>query len=138
MRIAILLAAAILASGCANKQSAREKAEPIVKYGLIVAREAAEMEEVRSRTQVDTSFHASISTGSGLSIGLGFLLSPLLSNETRENPIRYEIDLIDGSRTTIYHLSSLFEIGDCVEITVYPDEKEHPPAMVRSQDGCDP
>lgn len=137
MRVAILIMAILLGSGCASKQSTQDKPEPIVKYGVIVASQAADMEEVRSRSQVDTSFHASISSGSGLSIGLGFLLSPLLSSETREKPIRYEIDLADGSRITIYHLSSLFQIDDCVEITVFPDEEKHPPEMVRSKDGCD-
>ena len=104
--------------------------------GIITDKEAVDLETAESRTNVDTSIYASVSSGGGFSIGLGFLLAPFKSSESKEDPIRYEIEFLDGGEITIYHLSSLFEIDDCVEITAYPDESEEPPTMVRSKDGC--
>jgi hypothetical protein len=44
--------------------------------------------------------------------------------------------LKDGGQFTIYHDSRDFEVEDCVEITVYPDEDKHPPTMERNKDAC--
>ena len=136
MRVAVLLIAALLGSSCSGKQGGGERPGPITEFGMIVAKEAVEMESVQRESQVNTSFHASISSGGGVAIGLGFLMSPFQSSQTVENPIRYEIQMQDGDRVTIYHLSSMFEINDCVMITAYPDEETNPPEMVRSKDGC--
>ncbi len=136
MRLVFLLLIVSLSAGCGNKNTAANQAEPITEFGVITAKEAAEMEAVRSETDANTSFHVSMSSGGGVAIGLGFLLSPLRSSQTVENPIRYEITMLDGDLVTIYHLSSQFEIDDCVRITAYPDEQENPPEMVRSKDGC--
>lgn len=135
MRVFILLIAALLGASCSSKQ-AGERPEAITEFGIIVAREAVEIETVERQSRASPSFHASISSGGGVAIGLGFLLTPFRSSETVENPIRYEIEMQDGDRVTIYHLSSMFEVGDCVEITAYPDEDANPPQMVRSKDGC--
>lgn len=135
MRFVVLLLV-ILSVGCGGKNATSNQAEPVSEFGFITAKEAVEMDTVESETQVDTSFHASISSGGGVAIGLGFLLSPLRSSQTVENPIRYEIRMLDDDEVTIYHLSSQFEVGDCVMITAYPDEEENPPEMVRSKDGC--
>jgi hypothetical protein len=137
LRVLVLLVAVLLGVSCGGKQTGAERAEPITEFGTIIAKEAVEIETVERETRTNTSFHASISSGGGVSIGLGFLLSPFKSSQTVENPIRYQIKLRDGNEVTIYHLSSLFEIGDCVEITAYPDEETDPPEMVRSKQGCD-
>ena len=137
MRILVLLLVVLLGVGCSGKQSGAGGAEPIIEFGIITAKEAVEIETVERETRTNTSFHASISSGGGVSIGLGFLLSPLRSSQTAENPLRYEITMRDGDKVTIYHLSSLFEVGDCVEITAYPDEEANPPEMVRSKEGCE-
>ena len=50
--------------------------------------------------------------------------------------MRYEVELQNEGRITVYHDSYDFQIGDCVEIGVYPDEEEHPPAIKRFKDGC--
>ena len=50
--------------------------------------------------------------------------------------MRYEVELTDGGQITIYHDSQDFEIEDCVEIAVYPDEEKHPPTMKRNKGGC--
>ena len=136
MRLAIFLLTVLVTLGCSNKQSNADHGEPIVKYGIITDKEAVDLESAESHTNVDTSVYASISSGGSFSIGLGFLLAPFKSSEVKEDPIRYEVEFLDGGEITIYHLSSLFEVNDCVEITAYPDESEEPPTMVRSKDGC--
>ena len=50
--------------------------------------------------------------------------------------MRYEVELEDGGRIVIYHDSHDTQIGDCVEITVHPEEEEYPPRMKRIKDGC--
>ncbi len=50
--------------------------------------------------------------------------------------MRYEVELEDGDQISVYHDSHDFQIGDCVEITVHPDEEEHPPRMKRIKGGC--
>jgi len=50
--------------------------------------------------------------------------------------MRYEVELEDGDQIIVYHDSHDFQIGDCVEIGVYPDKEEYPPAMKRIKDGC--
>ena len=137
MRYGIMMLTILFVVGCSSKQPAVEHVEPITKYGVITAKEAVDMETVEGDSEVKTSVYAGFSSGGGISIGLGFLLSPFKSSESKENPIRYDVRLLDGSETTIYHLSDLFEVEDCVEITAYPDEEEEPPVMVRSKDGCD-
>ena len=136
MRFGILMMTMLLVFGCSSKQAPEDRVQPITKYGVITAKEAVDLETVESKSEVQTSVYAGFSTGGRVSIGLGFLLSPFKSSESKENPIRYEVSLLDGGETTIYHLSDLFEVDDCVEITAYPDEEEEPPTMVRSKDGC--
>lgn len=137
MRYGLLCLLLLSVVACSSKRTGEEHAESITKYGVITAKEAVDLETVESETEVSTSVFAGFSSGGGVSIGLGFLLSPLNSSTSKENPIRYDVSLLDGSETTIYHLSDLFEVDDCVQITAYPD-KEEPPTMVRSKDGCNP
>ena len=137
MRVFILVLVALLGASCAGRQSDAERPEPVSKFGVITAREAVEMETVERHSRTSPSFHASISSGGGVAIGLGFLMSPFRSSETVENPIRYEVLTQDGETVTIYHLSSMFQVNDCVMITAYPDEESNPPEMVRSEVGCE-
>lgn len=136
MRYGFFILVLLFSVACGNKQAAENQDEPITRFGVIVAKEVVDIEAVESHSDIQTSIFAGFSSGGGVSIGLGFLLSPFKSSQSEENPIRYEVKLQDGGETTIYHLSNLFEIDDCVEITAYPDGEEEPPTMVRSKDGC--
>lgn len=136
MRILILILIALLAFGCSSKKAVVEKAQAITKFGIITAKEEVDMEAVEKESRVRTSVYASVSSGGGVSIGLGFLLSPFFSSESEEDAVRYQVEFLDEGEITIYHLSHQFEVDDCVEITVYPNEDENPPTMVRSKDGC--
>ncbi|NCF36557.1 MAG: hypothetical protein GWP56_09245 [Gammaproteobacteria bacterium] len=130
MRFSIILLATLLVFGCSSKSPQESDAEVIVKVGTIAAKEDVDMDQVETGTgSTRTSVYGSISggsSGSRISIGLGFLLEP----------VRYEVDLVDGGQMTIYHDSKDFEVGDCVKITVHPDEKKYPPTMKRNKGGC--
>jgi hypothetical protein len=136
MRYSSLLLTAVLAFGCSSKKPTEDEAEIITRVGLIIAKEDVNMEQVEKDSKVRTTVYGSVSSGSGVSIGLGFLLSPLFSSEPDRDPVRYEIDLKDGGQITVYHESQDFEVDDCVEITIYPDEEKNPPAMKRDKGGC--
>lgn len=135
MRILILLLAALI-SACASKAPREDAADVITRYGVIVAKEAVAIEDARRDTRTRTSVHASVSTGGRVSIGIGVLFSQLFSGSEQAEPVRYEVRLIDGGEMTIYHDSHDFEVDDCVEIRVYPDERKNPPTMQRSKDAC--
>jgi len=139
MRYSILLASVLLVFGCSSKNAHEDDAEIITKIGVITAREDASMNDVEKDKNVSTSVYGSVSSGSGgsgVSIGIGVLLSSFLSGDSDQDLVRYEVDLNDGGQFTIYHDSRDFEVEDCVEITVYPDEDKHPPTMKRNKDAC--
>jgi hypothetical protein len=50
--------------------------------------------------------------------------------------MRYEVELQNEGRITVYHDSYDFQIGDCVEIGVYPDKEEYPPVIKSIKDSC--
>ena len=135
MRTTILLLAALLVFGCGSKKASENEAEIITKSGVITAKEDVEMRGVEEGTGSNTSVYGGISSGGGIGIGLGIFLSPG-SDSGPVKPVRYEVELEDGGQITVYHDSHDFEPGDCVEITVHPDEKENPPTMKRIKDGC--
>jgi hypothetical protein len=135
MRTAILLLAALLVFGCGSKNASESEAEIITKFGVITAKEDVEMRDVEEGTRSNTSVYGGISSGGGFGIGLGVFLSPG-SDSGAVEPVRYQVELKDGGQITVYHDSHDFEPGDCVEITVYPDEEENPPVMKRNKDGC--
>ncbi len=135
MRYPVILLIVLLLPGCGTR-SAHEDAEIITKIGLIKSKQDADMQQVERDTGVNTSVHASISSGGRISIGLGFLLSQFNSGGSDPEPVRYEVELEDGGQMTIYHDSRDFEVDDCVRITVHPDEEKHPPTMRRYKDGC--
>ncbi|MCP4876787.1 MAG: hypothetical protein GY896_15110 [Gammaproteobacteria bacterium] len=138
MRHLILLSITLLAVACSSRTVHENQADIITRTGAIIAKEDVNLNEVEAESRVNTSVHASVSTGRGVSIGLGFLLSPFFSADDDSKPVRYEVDLQDGGQITIFHESRDFEVDDCVEITSFPDEQEHPPTMKRNKDGCTP
>jgi len=108
----------------------------ITKLGTVTAKQEVSRDEVESDTRTRTSVYGSVSSGGGISIGIGVMLSQLFSGGSGGVPVRYEVDFKDGGQITIYHDSRDFEIGDCVEITVHPDENKHPPKMKRNKGAC--
>ncbi len=139
MRYLPFLLAALLLSACSSKMTAEERAQIITRNGVIAAKEDASVDDVERATQTRgrTSVYGSVSSGGGVSIGLGFLLSSIGSGGSTPQPVRYEIDFVGGGQMTIYHDSRDFEVGDCVEISAHPDEKKYPPKMRRNKGGCD-
>jgi len=136
MRTSILLLVALLAFGCSSKNAHENDAGIITRIGVIVTRDEVEMRDVEEGNRTNTSVYGAASSGGGLSIGLGFLFSPQTTGSSTREPMRYEVELEDGGQISVYHDSHGFQIGDCVEITVHPDEEEHPPRMKRIKDGC--
>ena len=138
MRNALLVSLLLLAAACSSKSS-QPSEPPIVKFGVIAAKQDATSDQVQSATRGTTSVYGSISTGGRVSIGVGVgvLLGTFGSSSSAEQPVRYDIDLQDGGQITIYHQSPDFAVDDCVRITVYADEQKHPPNMERSQQGCE-
>jgi len=139
MRNAILASLLLLVAACGSKSS--QPAEPpIVKFGVIAAKKDTSQDQVDSGSRGNTSVYGSISGGSGggvsIGVGIGVLLGTFGSSSKDSPAVRYDIDLLDGGQITVYHESPHFEVKDCVRITVYPDEQEHPPDMERSNDGC--
>ena len=131
----LLVIVVALGGGCATT-SPPPDAEAIVKLGRISERSRVSVDEARSRTAVNTNIYASVSSGGGISIGLGFLLSPFRSDDLSKRPIRYRIDLLDGDRMTVYHDDPDYGPGDCVEIRVYRDGNRYPPSLRRKPGAC--
>jgi hypothetical protein len=135
MRKLMLMTILVLITACSSKDVV-ESENQIVKFGLITEKEDVDIDQVKKDSKTKTSVFASVNSGGGVSIGIGFLVGLLGSDESEENPVRYEVKLVDGSEITIYHLSRHFEVDDCVMITLHEDEAENPPSMERSKDGC--
>ena len=135
MRKLILMTILVLITACSSKDVV-ESENQIVKFGLITEKEDVDIDQVKKESKTKTSVFASVNSGGGVSIGIGFLVGLLGSDASEENPVRYEVELVDGSEITIYHLSRHFEVDDCVMITLHEDEVENPPLMERSKDGC--
>ncbi len=137
MRYAILCLSAILIGACSSKSAIEDEAEIITRVGIIKTKDDVSMQQVEEdSSRVNTSVYGSISSGGGVSIGLGFLFSQFGSSSSDVEPVRYEVELLDGGQMTIYHDSRDFEVDDCVEIVVHPDEEKHPPTMQRNKGGC--
>jgi len=138
MRYSVVLITTLLVLGCSSKSAHEGDAEIITRIGVVAAKEDVSMDDVEkdTGTRGRTSVYGSVSSGGGISIGLGFLLGSFSSSGSDPEPVRYEINLLDGGQMTIYHDSRDFEVEDCVEIIVHPDEKKHPPTMKRNKGGC--
>jgi hypothetical protein len=135
MRILLLLLVAVVVGACSSKQAHEEEVEIITRTGLITVKEDVSLNDVEKDSKTRTSVYGSVSSGGGISIGLGFLLGSS-SSRSDPDPVRYEVNLQDDSKVTIYSQSRDFEVGDCVEIRSHPDEKKHPPVMKRKAGGC--
>ena len=139
MRYSILLFSALFVFGCSSKNAHEDNVEIITRIGIITTKEDASLNDVEKDKNASTSVYGSVSSGSGgssVSIGIGVLLSSFFSSESDHELVRYEVDLKDGGQFTIYHDSRDFEIDDCVEITVHPDEDKYPPTMKRKKGAC--
>lgn len=136
MRYPIVLLAALLAFGCSSKNTHQDDAEIITRIGVITAKEDANVNEIEKDSRTRTSVYGSVSSGGNFSIGLGFLLSDIFSSDSEPELVRYEVDLKDGGQFTIYLDSPDFEVDDCVEITLHPDEEKYPPTMTRKKGAC--
>ena len=136
MRSTIMLLTLALLYGCAASSPAGDDVESITRIGVIKGKDVVDPENAGSDKRVNTSVYASTSGGSGLSIGLGFLLSSMSSGKSEIHPLRYQIELMDDELITVYHESDLFEVEDCVEITSLVGDDKNPPLMKRIQGGC--
>jgi hypothetical protein len=134
MRTAIMLLTLALLWGCATSKPTED--ELLTHVGVIHSKEVVDPEELRSEERVSTGVSASVGSGSGFAIGLGFLFSPWSDSSSEKPPVRYEVELVGGEPMTVYHESDLFEVGDCVEITSLIDDDESQPTMKRLKDGC--
>jgi len=134
MRYPLILFSALLLVACSSKST--HEAEIITRVGVIALKEDVSMDDVEQGTRGRTSVYGSISTGGRVSIGIGFLLGAFSSGGSDPDPVRYEVNLLDGGQMTIYHGSRDFEVGDCVKITVHPDEEKNPPKMQRNKGAC--
>ncbi len=131
MRNVAIALTLLLAVGCGSKSARDDAAGVITREGTIVAREQVSTDEARDNVNTRTSVHATISSGGGVAIGIGVLLSSILGGESSREALRYEVEFDEDDSMTIYHDSPDFAVGDCVEIRVHPDEKKHPPTMRR-------
>ena len=136
MRTLVMLLSLALLSACATSKSDGDD-EFVTRIGVIIGKEVVELDQVKSESRVSTGVSASVSSGGGLSIGIGFLLSPLFKSTPEKEPVRYEVELINGDPLTVYHESVDFLVGDCVEVSsLAHDEDDNPPLMKRIEGGC--
>jgi hypothetical protein len=136
MRSTIMLLTLALLYGCAANSAAENDTEMVTRTGVVKGKQVIDPENAGGNKQTNTSVHASVSSGSGLSIGLGFLVSAFSGGASEEHPVRYQVELVDGESITVYHESDIFEVEDCVEITSMAGDNETPPLMKRNKDGC--
>jgi len=131
---AILLCLALL-SACATARPAPGGADYVTRIGVITGKEVVEPEDAGAG-RVSTGVSASMSSDTGLSIGIGWLL-PLFAKSPDTIPVRYHVKLLDGEIITVYHDSDRFEVDDCVEISTRAGADEKPPLMRRLEGGCE-
>lgn len=141
MRRSILVLSVLLSIGCSTSKPTEDGAEIIKRTGVIVVKDDSDQNAVEGESTgtSSSSVYGSVSSGGsggGVSIGLGVLLGSISSGGSSKNPVRYDIETLDGETVTVYYESHDFEIGDCVEVTSHPDEKKHPPVMKRNKSGC--
>jgi len=136
MRSTIILLTLALLTGCAASSPTENDTEFVTRIGVIKGKQVIDPENAGGDKQTSTSVHASVSSGSGLSIGIGFLVSAMSGGSSEKHPVRYQVELLDGEPITVYHESDLFEVEDCVEISSMAGDNETPPLMKRIKGGC--
>jgi hypothetical protein len=134
MRVFAILLSLALMSACAASKPAQDDTEFLTRIGVITGKEVVEVEE-SGDGRVRTGVSASMSSDTGLAIGIGWLL-PLFSSSPEAVPVRYHVKLLDGEKITVYHDSDFFEVGDCVEISALAGDDKNPPLMKRIKGGC--
>jgi hypothetical protein len=135
MRVVAILLSLALMSACVAGKPAPDGVEFVTRIGVITGKEVVEPEEAGIESEVSTGASVSMSSDTGLSIGIGWLL-PLFSSSPETVPVRYHVKLLDGEPVTVYHDSDLFEVGDCVEISSPAGDDSTPPLMKRIAGGC--
>jgi len=136
MRSILMLLSLALLYGCAGNNPAENDAEFITRIGVIKGKDVVDPETAASDRRVNTGVSASVSSGGGVSIGIGFLVSALSGGSSEGPLVRYQVELSGGEITTVYHKSDLFEVEDCVEIKSTVGDDKNPPQMKRLKDGC--
>lgn len=131
MRVLAILLSLVLASACASSGPAPAGAEFVTRIGVITGKERASSEDGDG-----SGDSASMSSDSGQLIGFGMLMSAGFGVSSESTPVRYQVRLLDGEKITVYHDSTRFEIGDCVEISSLAGDDENPPLMKRIDGGC--
>ncbi len=135
MRTILFLLCMMLIPGCSSRSAADKDSDVVRHIGQITSKQEVTADEVKN-SGLNTRVYASVSSGGGVSIGIGFLVSKILSGSNDPAPIRYEVELLDDESMTIYHDSRDFEVDDCVTISVYPEKQKKPPSMRRSEGAC--
>ncbi|MCG6891622.1 MAG: hypothetical protein LJE92_18725 [Gammaproteobacteria bacterium] len=136
MRSILMLLTLALLYGCASNKPAEDDTQFITRIGVIKSKDVVELENASGDKKVNTSVHASVSSGGGVSIGLGFLVMAMSGGSSEDPPVRYQVELADGEKMTVYHKSNDFEVDDCVEIKSRVGDDEKSPQMKRLKDGC--
>jgi hypothetical protein len=137
MRFTLLLILVLIQSGCSSRTPNEDLPGMETSLGRIVSKQLVDREDFQnSNDQSKTSVFASFSSGGGLSIGIGFLLSAFSSEDAPENLVQYEVKLPDGKMLRLFSEQNEFEVSDCVEITMHEDVDQHPPVMKLNKDAC--
>jgi hypothetical protein len=131
----MLLTLALL-YGCASSTPTEDDTQFVTRIGVIKGKDVIDPENAAGDKKVNTSVHASVSSGGGFSIGLGFLVMAMSGGASADHPVRYQVELADGEKMTVYHKSNDFEVEDCVEIKSRIGDEKNPPQMKRLMDGC--
>lgn len=127
-----VLLVALTGSACSSKSPTANEVSRLT--GLVIEREVVEKAEVRKRSS-NTRIYGSVSSGGGVSIGLGFLLPLLSSDDDSQTLVRYKIQLQPGDEQVIYHPDSRFAVGDCIDIVELEDSNK-PPRLELSTSSC--
>jgi hypothetical protein len=135
MRVVAILLSLALVSACASSKPPQDGAEFVTRIGVITGKEVVEPEDAGVESQVSSGASVSMSSDTGFSIGIGWIL-PLFASSSETVPVRYHVELLDGEQITVYHESNLFEVDDCVEISSLAGDDKNPPLMKRIVGGC--
>ena len=123
-----------LSSGCSTKSAAEAEVTRVT--GRIVDLEFVDSSEIKKQTRKsNTRISASVSSGGGVSIGIGVLLPLLSGKDDNEVLVRYTVRLAEDEELVIYHPDQSFIIGDCIDIIETEGSKE-PPQLQLSIDPC--
>ena len=133
--LAFLVGTVALVAGCSNKSVGETEFTRVT--GLITDLEFVDSSELKKETsKSNTRISASVSSGGGVSIGIGFLLPLLSGSDDDETLVRYTIKLAEEDELVIYHPDQSFIIGDCIDI-IEEEGSDEPPELQLSVDSCE-